>query len=307
MSTDYPRITRGLKSDKCGNKLPYLPNPDFRFCGRGDLRLGYAPMGKLLDPLRFTGPVGNLSVYRLRSTGQLIVRTRGGASRHTIRTAPAFEQVRRNNAEFSGRSIASKWFLRALYPLPATGNLPGVAGLLNRMFKPIQELDTHRTWGQRHIRLSENRSLLEGFSLNHTHPVESVLRSNLTFTLERAGAAARVHLPMLVTGINFFPAPHAYVSVLVTLGIMPDLVFQPQGYRPTSPAYDRMMPVLAATPWWPVARELAATTLEVELDMVAPDEAYSLVLGFGIRYGAWHPNGIREIRKAGHAKVLALG
>jgi len=47
-------------------------------------------MGKLESEFQFTGPVGNLSAYRMRGVDKIIIRKKGGASRNKIRNSLLF-------------------------------------------------------------------------------------------------------------------------------------------------------------------------------------------------------------------------
>lgn len=122
-------------------------------------------MAKLTSDIQFTGSLGNLSAYKMRGIDHTILRTKGGPSSAQIKKDPAFDVVRRNNAEFSGRAAASRWIMRMMWPQKALADY-NIAGPLNALVKPIQELDKESAFGQRNIVLSKNKLLLQGFSLN---------------------------------------------------------------------------------------------------------------------------------------------
>jgi hypothetical protein len=54
----------------------------------------------------------------------------GGPSKRMIKSHPSFELTRRNNKEFGGRSTASKWIRRFLYPLKPMSDY-NISGPLN--------------------------------------------------------------------------------------------------------------------------------------------------------------------------------
>jgi len=264
-------------------------------------------MAKLNPPLNFTGSLGNLSAYRMRGHDHIILRTKGGASREKIRTSPAFEQVRRNNAEFSGRAVMSKWIMNALRPLKALADY-NIAGPLNALVKPIQALDTKSEWGKRHVQLSSHKSLLEGFSLNRKNHFDAVLRTAIPLTVSREARTAQLTIPALVPGINFYPPPHQSVYSLVAVwGILPDVFFTDGKYLPSSPSYSELTYTMASTPWQPIANTSDEASLKLDLNFTPPDEFFSLMLSLGIRYGEFrNTDEIVQKRYVGSAKIVKL-
>lgn len=264
-------------------------------------------MAKLNPPLNFTGSLGNLSAYRMRGHDQIILRTKGGASREKIQTSPTFELVRRNNSEFSGRAVMSKWIMKALRPLKALADY-NIAGPLNALVKPIQALDTQSEWGKRHVELSKHTSLLEGFSLNRKNHFDAVLRVAIPLTISRDTRTAQLTIPALVPGINFFPPPHQSVySMVAVWGILPDVFFTEGKYLPSSPSYSALTYTMASTPWQSVADTSPETSLQLALTFEPPDEFYSLMLSIGIRYGELrNTDEVVQRRYVGSAKILKL-
>lgn len=263
-------------------------------------------MARIITPIAFEGSLGNLTAYRMRGSNRIILRTKGGPSRERIRNAPAFEQVRRNNAEFRGRSTASKWIMRMLWPLKPLADY-NIAGPLNALVKPVQELDTTSEWGQRHVQLSKAPHLLAGFSLNRGTGFDSVVRTPLAFSLSEDDLQAVVQIPALLPRINFFvPGNHAYYSIMITLGLVPDLFYREGRYETTPPDFSAS-PATSVTPWLPVSDGSAATTLRLGIEQ-QPSLAFStLMLSVGIRYGLARSNGeIEQVKYAGSAKVLGV-
>lgn len=98
-------------------------------------------MGKFKPPFSYTGSVSNLSVYKVRGSDTPIVRRKGGPTKRQIKTKPSFALTRKNNMEFGGRAKIAGQMLEALRPLKYLGDY-NIAGPLNSLFIPIQELDT---------------------------------------------------------------------------------------------------------------------------------------------------------------------
>lgn len=263
-------------------------------------------MAKLKYGIQFTGSVANLTAYTMRGTEGIVLRSKGGASRQQIRTSPAFEQVRRNNVEFSGRAVASKWIMKALWPQKALADY-NTAGPLNALLKPIQELDLHSAWGQRHVQLSKAPALLAGFSLNRKNVFDSIVRTPLFFEIDTSRSVARIEVPPLLKGINFFPpGNHQLYSIVGVLGVVPDLFFNHGRYEPSSELYAESRFVVAETQWSSVFENTTSQTVDLVSAFRPPDTHATLLLSVGIRYGALMNNGfVQQVAYAGSAKVLA--
>ncbi len=263
-------------------------------------------MARLQSALQFTGPLGALSAYKVSGSDQIILRTKGGPTRHQLRHHAAFASVLRNNVEFGGRAKASRWVIQMLGPQKSLADMR-LSGRVNALLKPIQELDQHSRWGERHILLSRQPQLLTGFSLKHEASLDAVIRPAVVSSLSRAHLRASVEIPPLLPGINFFPAQAPLYCVQVVLGVVPDLFFQQGKYEPASADYTKWSFVAVATPWHPVPDRSDATTLEVALPHLPPDNHFSAMLSIGICYGTARHNGVVErVPFAGCAKVLAM-
>src|SRR4051812_25234333 len=119
-------------------------------------------MAKLEHNFTYTGTLGNVTAYRRRGSEQIILRVKGGPSKAKLRTHPNFENTRKNNKEFGGRSTASGWILNALYDLKPLSDY-NMAALLNKTLVPVQELDNISEYGTKEIALSKAPGILENF------------------------------------------------------------------------------------------------------------------------------------------------
>jgi hypothetical protein len=264
-------------------------------------------MARLSSELTFTGSLGNISAYTRRDSDKIILRTKGGASKEVVKTSPAFVNTRRTNAEFGGRATASSFVMHALRPQKALADY-NIAGPIITLLKPIQALDTQNEWGKRHVLLSKNPHLLQGFSLNRKVAFDSVLRTSLTCSVSRESCQARVEVPALLPAINFF-APQRYplYSITAVLGVVPDLFYSDSGYKPSLPAYGNLVAAQQSSEWYPVQQGSPAFTLELSTER-PPDEAFSLMLTVGIRYGTMlTPVDIKQEPYVGSARVMAMG
>ena len=265
-------------------------------------------MAKLNPNFSFTGSLGNLSAYSMKGVEGIVVRTKGGATKEKIKESPSFEFTRRLNAEFGGRATASQWIMRALWPQKALADY-NMAGPVNSLVKAIQVLDTESAFGQRHIVLTKNPRLLEGFSLNRKNPFDSTLRNPVGAALSREGLSAHIDIPALLPGINFFgPNNYPMYSLQAILGIVPDLFFTANKYKPSADGYILNDYTAAVTDWYPVQQGSPALALDIQLPRVPPDASFSLMLTIGIRYGRMmDASHVQQVKHVGCAKILAMG
>ena len=199
------------------------------------------------------------------------------------------------------------WIMKMMWPQKALADY-NIAGPLNALVKPIQELDTQSAFGQRHIILSKNKLLLQGFSLNRKNPFDSVVRAGVSCSLEPDTWSAQVNLPELLPGINFFARKDApFFSIQIVIGMVPDLFYRDGKYLPSSLSYHENNVAIATTAWHAAQGHQKKESLQVKLPEPPADEASSSLLSIGIRYGAVQNGGaIEQIRYAGCAKVLGV-
>ena len=267
-------------------------------------------MAKLHSTLAFTGTLDSLSFYSRSDSDGIFVRRKGGPTKKMIKTKKQFDITRRINAEFGGRATAAKHIMNALRPLKPLGDY-NIAGPLNAMLKPIQSLDTQNEYGQRSVCISENLKMLEGFDLNRKNPFDSIIRSPLEFTLSKEGLSAQVTVPALMPGFNFFapPSRQPLYSFVISGGVIPDLFYTPQGYKPAD-GYENFRSEAAWSAWHPVVKGSPETVLQLDLKhevMELPGSAFSMMLAIGICFGTvGEGQQPMPVKYAGAAKVLGM-
>jgi hypothetical protein len=183
-----------------------------------------------------------------------------------------------------------------------------IAGPLNALLKPVQELDTVSELGKRNVYLSQQPHLLSGFSLKSTYTFDAIVRNPLAFALSRDMLSAHVEIPSLLPGINFqAPGKHPLYSFVAALGVVPDIVFNGVSYEaPTG--YESFSGIRAESPWYPVLNGSPAMRLDLSLPKTPPDAAFSIMLSIGIRFGTIADGGVvQQVKHAGSAKVLGMG
>jgi hypothetical protein len=264
-------------------------------------------MAKLKSPFEFVGTIHGFTTYRLPGVDGIVVRRKGGVPGHVIRSSPAFANSRRVTSELSGRSNASGWIMRMMNPIHGLADHP-IGGKLNGLLTPVQKLDTESDWGKRHVILSKNRSLLEGFSLNNDYPLSYIVRTPTVCELSRQQFTGAVSFPELYPKINFFPSPAAsFYSVVATLGVVPDIFYSPKGFAPSHDAYADIRPEVAVSSWYPCLDGSPTFDLSLQLQTPPPDENFSLILSLGIRYGLpTAGNRIQQKPKSGCGRIMLV-
>jgi hypothetical protein len=262
-------------------------------------------MAQMTQGFAFTGSISNLSAYKMRGSDKIILRSKGGPSKKKIKTSPSFANTRRHNSEFGGRATATKWIRRAIHPILSLADF-NIAGPLNALVKPIQEMDTASELGMRSICFTKQPGLLQGFQLNNRNPFDQIIRSPLNVSLSRSELSALIDIPSLVPGINFFvPGRFAYFGFTLVMGAVPDLIFDKTGYKPQA---DNFKPYQATeyTDWQPVNAGAPAQSIQLNIKTLTADESLSLVVSVGIRFGSPGIKEIEQLKYVGAGKILAV-
>jgi hypothetical protein len=264
-------------------------------------------MAKLTGPLAFTGKLQGLSAFKRKGSEGEILRPRYGPSKKDVDTKPSYANTRRVNKEFGGRSTTAKWIRDGYHPLKPIADSDNLSSL-NALLLPIQLMDTETEYGKRSVMLSLNRGLLEGFNLNKWHLFESVMTNPVDCMLSRDELKASITLPAFIHGINFIPpTAHPYFRIVAVLSIVPDLYFHQVKYRPDG-NYDGFRPEVVRTDWKAVNAPSEATTLELAIPTLPPNNHFSLVLTIGIEMGtAKNLSLIEGVKYAGCGKIMAVG
>lgn len=258
-------------------------------------------MATVFSGMAFQGSVGDLTFYKLRSTGKIVVRQKGGPSKENVRNHPNFENTRRNNAEFGGRALMSKLIMNSLKGLKPVADY-NIAGPINAMLRPIQKLDTAE-WGTRPIRLSRVPETLNGFSLNRQRIFDSILRTPIELKISKETCTAEFTIPAIQPGINFHPNNgHPYYNIRMTLGLVSDVELVGENYKEMSEEYSLD---IIDTAWTSVKELTTGSIHALKIPKVPESKDFTLVAAIGIRFGAPSVmNRIAQVKYAGSAKVV---
>jgi hypothetical protein len=264
----------------------------------------------LEGPFAFTGKLDMFSAYRMRGVDKIVVRRKGGPSAEKVKTSPSFKNTRHTMSEFGGCSRHGSYVRMAMLQIRHLSDY-NFGSDINSIMRRVQLRDSTGEWGRRSITLSEHTRLLEGFSTMRKAPsFDSIVRTPVYYTIDRANRSARIEIPELMRDINYFPQNnHAMFRLTVTLGIVPDVAFDIPAKEYLPPTwYDRAYYSKSiSTMWSPSLEGMESTILELATDALPPDDRWTLMLSIGIEYGAFREYGeIKAVARVGAAKILAL-
>jgi hypothetical protein len=264
----------------------------------------------LEGPFAFTGKLDMLSAYRMRGIDKIIVRRKGGPSREKIKSDPSFRNMRYTMSEFGGCSRLGSYVRMAMHHIKQLSDY-NFGSDINSIMRQVQLRDGTGEWGRRKITLSDHARMLEGFLTTKKAPsFDSIVRTPVYYTMDRANRSVRVEIPELLRDINYFPQNnHAMFRLTITLGIVPDLRYDiPAKEYLAAKWYDpACYATRASTDWNPSLKGMDSTTLELAMETLPPEDGWTLMLAIGIQYGSFRENGkIEEVKRFGAAKILAL-
>lgn len=259
-------------------------------------------MAKLDGTIQFTGSLQNLSFYKMRGSDKIIIRKKGGPTSKQVKKGKNFENTRRNNTEFGGRALAAAEIKGHLHPLLFLADY-NILGPLNALLRSIQKMDVTSGWGKRHVLLTKQPKLLEGFTLNRRHLFETIVRTPVNCSLH--GEQVHINLPALMPGINFMaPASYPYYRFIGTAGLVPDIYYTERGYRENDD--EKWHFDYKESDWLPVNAPAPALTLTLNKMPEDKPKDCSIMVGLGIAFGKLKGNDIVPEKYVGAAKVLMV-
>jgi hypothetical protein len=219
-----------------------------------------------------------------------------------VKKGKNFENTRRNNMEFGGRALAASTIKGYLHPLLFLADY-NIVGPLNALLRAIQKMDVTSGWGKRHVLLTKQPRLLEGFSLNRRYLFETLVRTPVVCNLQ--GEQIHIELPALMPHINFMPpATYPYYRFIATAGLVRDIYYSEQGYKPTNTS--KWTFNFTQSDWLPVNAPASAHTLTLKGMPANKPADCSIMVALGIAFGQMQGDTIVPEKYVGGAKVLRM-
>jgi len=191
-------------------------------------------MAIIKGAIQMTGSIKGVSFYTVRGSDKVIMRTKGGASKNKIATAPQFEGLRKQQKEWSGCTkfgSLTRYAFGGLHRL-ADYNLTPV---LNGIGKNIMKLDTTSETGKRSLKLTSYKQALEGFNFNRNYPLNTVLRVSPRWEINREKLEVSVLIPRINTAIDLLNIQKLpFFRLIVAIGTVSDMVYNAEinDYQP---------------------------------------------------------------------------
>ena len=271
-------------------------------------------MAVVKGSLQLTGSVKGMTFYTRKGSEQVFMRSKGGPSKQRMATGKEFENVRTHQKEWKccvsfARAVRNA--VGATYHLADYNLQPGWTGI----GKSLMKLDTIHPTGERRLYLTSYRMALEGYSLNKTYPLTTVLRVLPTVTLQRETLSVTVDFPRINTTTDVLNVQNLpYFRLIVNLGCVSDMQYNPHNLFDT---FEPMVELLqgvghcALTEWTPAESMLPAQSLSVALNEELREyltENVSLLVSVGIEFGkVGFGGGIVAVKNAGCGKIVLVG
>lgn len=264
-------------------------------------------MAKITEGLPLTGNLGMLSAFKMRGVDGIVVRRKGGPTKEQVKTSPRYERLRENNREWEGCSKGAahiKLTLSGITHLAdhnLSSHFTGVG-----MKARLADLLSDR--GKRNILFSRTRHMLEGYELNRKVLFNSVIRVAPAFTLYRTDGSANIIIPEMTPGIHLkMPWNYPVFRFIITLGVVPDMMFSEQGYKPSN-GLRQSQHVMVRTDWFSSRTEYEGQTLSLQPDNLDGFSDYcSLILTIGLEAGTTgHLNVYEPVNYMGCGKIISV-
>jgi hypothetical protein len=261
--------------------------------------------------LQMTGSIKGVSFYTRVGSDKVIMRTKGGPKKYTMKHGENFAKVRLYQNEWSGCIQFSQSVRCAL------GNNKHLADfnlspVLNGMGVQILKLDTVNEIGKRKLCLSVCKQELEGYNLNKSYPITSILGVSPFAELNRETLSATVSIPRINTETDLQNIQRLpYFRLIVNLGLVSDMMYTPDGlvsnYKPVN---DELNVISQSTvsEWYSTNNVIPSQVMSVQIDeKILPllTDDITVLLSMGIEFGnVGFGNVINPVQHAGCGKIL---
>ena len=275
-------------------------------------------MARVKGPLTIVGNLKGISLYTVKGSDTVFVRTKGGPKKNRIKTGKEFEKLRQHQGEWPGAIMFSKCVRYCIFDLLKLGDY-NVTPVLNGMGKRLMKLDTVNPIGQRSVMISKAKDELAGFDLNRNFPFSSVLRTSLTVTIDKSVPELRVQIPRLRTATDIYNVQKLpYFKLLFALSYIPDVHYRPDSdqqnkYYPDTDIYPNGTytdGLKVETEWLSTNDIIEAQELKIAYEASFTEEQLNMItfLATGaILFGAPAKGGVIEmVDHACCAKILTV-
>lgn len=262
---------------------------------------------------KMNGSFGTASCYTLPGSDQMIIRTKGGPSKRRMKVGPEFAVVRKHQVEWSACVLFSQGLRNAVGEVYRLADY-NVSPKWNGLGKNIIKTDMQRPLGERSLMISAYRDELSGFNLNKNYAFNAVLGVAPQVCIDRDSRKATVLVPRINTAndiLNVRKLP--YFRLIVTLGIISDLHFVPDGQfkkYESEMKHANGLSMSKHTDWLSTRDIIDEQDMSVQLEKDFDSyicEQTTFILSMGIEFGYVGFGGkIDGVKRAGAGKILLV-
>ena len=261
--------------------------------------------------LQMTGSIKGVSFYTRVGSDKVIMRTKGGPKKYTIQHGKNFAKFRLHQIEWSGCIQFSQ---SVRFALGNTNHLAdfNLSAVFNGMGRKILKLDTVNEIGKRKLCLSVCKQELEGYNLNKSYPITSILGVSPFAELNRETLTATVSIPRINTETDLQNIQHLpYFRLIVNLGLVSDMMYTPDGlvsnYKPVNNELN-VIGQSSVSEWYSTNNVIPSQVMSVQIDEKIPPlltDDITVLLSMGIEFGnVGFGNVINPVKHAGCGKIL---
>lgn len=268
-------------------------------------------MAIVKGPIKMTGSISGLSFYTRRGSDEVIVRTKGGISGDKIKRLPQFDGLRKQQKEWSGTNKLVSGFRMALGGLHRLADY-NITPTLNSLANKMQKADNSFEKGKRPVCLSAYKHTVEGFNLNRNYLFNAVVRTSVSFELNREELSATVNFPRINPDMDLLNVQRLpYFRLIIALGTVSDMVYN-ESLNDYSPKVLGLhgAALIEGSEWYPTAGIMEALQLTTRMSNAQCSmltEDVSVLLSVAIEFGTVGFDGQpAAVKYAGCSKVMAV-
>ena len=186
-------------------------------------------MAKFDGIFEIQGTIKGMTFYKTKDG--LLIRAKGGVSKHRIMTDPAYQRTRENGTEFSHNAKMGQLLRRSIASLLPLAKDYRVSSRLSQTMSGIKNLDFESVRGQRKVAVGidseAGKQLLKGFNFNANAPFSSVFKGQYVLDTATGIVTISSFNPRLHLGI-----PQGATHVSFSIGVS-TLAFDTEVYETT--------------------------------------------------------------------------
>lgn len=149
---------------------------------------------------------GGVSFYKMK--GINYARQKTNIPKERIATDPAFENTRKNNAEFGRAADVSKILRDTFSPAVGWNSDSYVSGRLTALALLGVQADVTNPWGIRNF-VDGDPAIVVGFQFNEQAPMDTVFHAPYTLVINRTPGTVVMTIPIFNANTEVNPAPGA--------------------------------------------------------------------------------------------------